>query len=585
MRIAAHGLITDAGGSGAGAFTLLLSTLLEHGHDVTFYGVPRFTEPRSLVRFPRYRYVPMHVEAIQPFWRLALPFKSRYPAALMANVAHIAYQKRAIREIERAPAHERADFVPCLDAVNLWRSRLPIVSWPQSPPQTEWAALRKPHLRHEVVRTSGRRHLLAVESFYAYRWAQARLTMGFSDAMLCASRWSLEQWQSFGLDPARARALAYPVDIDSFREVPPPGSSPDRRIRFLWLGRAVPRKRLDLFLESVSRLRARHDDVEGLLVGRLDADPAAAPLLARYANAPGIHVEPSVPHSAVPALFARADVLVQPSESENFGFSVAEALAAGRPVVVGPTNGTLDYAGAAAFAFDRYDASALTEALGRAREAVLGDGARVARLAREAAHLHFDPRRVATAVCGNRRAGSRPEGSAYGERQIADEALHAVRLTHASQHEQRLPRERQRAAVRERERSVEALEQHARIARELQQRHGHERKQAAHRIHRRRSLAKQPALREPAIAVGAERRVRQSPGARIGGTRGIQAKKAGFHEVVGDALPVAGDESLYVAADDALPHVGTGIVAREGVHGLTPSRHRAAPGLPRERRE
>ncbi len=399
MRIAAHGMITDVGGSGAGAFTLLLATLLEQGHDVTFYGVPRFTEPKSLSRFPRYRYVPMHVEALRPLWLTAWRIKGRYPSAVVSSAAHVLYQQRAIREMERAPAEERADFVLCLDAVNLWRSKLPVLSWPQSPPQTEWAALRKPHIRREVLGASGRSHLLAVEAFYAYRWAQARLTMSHSDVIACASRWSLEHWLRFGLDPARARTIAYPIDVASFAKVPLPGSSPERRVRFLWLGRAIPRKRLDLFLEGVSLLRARHDDVEALLVGRLDADPAARPLLARYAANPSIHVEPGVPRSAVPELFARADVLVQPSENENFGFSVAEALSAGRPIVAGPTNGTLDYAGDAAFPFERYDAAAVAEALGRARRAVLDDGERIARLGREAAHRHFDPVGVAARVC------------------------------------------------------------------------------------------------------------------------------------------------------------------------------------------
>jgi glycosyltransferase involved in cell wall biosynthesis len=37
------------------------------------------------------------------------------------------------------------------------------------------------------------------------------------------------------------------------------------------------------------------------------------------------------------------DVLVQPSDEENFGSSVAEALACGVPAIVGATNGTGDY--------------------------------------------------------------------------------------------------------------------------------------------------------------------------------------------------------------------------------------------------
>jgi len=42
-------------------------------------------------------------------------------------------------------------------------------------------------------------------------------------------------------------------------------------------------------------------------------------------------------------MLAEVDVIAQPSEEENFGSSVAEALACGVPVIVGATNGTGDY--------------------------------------------------------------------------------------------------------------------------------------------------------------------------------------------------------------------------------------------------
>jgi glycosyltransferase involved in cell wall biosynthesis len=52
---------------------------------------------------------------------------------------------------------------------------------------------------------------------------------------------------------------------------------------------------------------------------------------------------PHAPREEVRTLLQEAAALVQPSEEENFGSSVAEALACGTPVVVGPTNGTGDY--------------------------------------------------------------------------------------------------------------------------------------------------------------------------------------------------------------------------------------------------
>jgi glycosyltransferase involved in cell wall biosynthesis len=104
----------------------------------------------------------------------------------------------------------------------------------------------------------------------------------------------------------------------------------------------------------------------------------------------------------VPELFADVEVLVQPSQNENFGFSVAEALAAGRAVVLGPTNGTADFAGAAGLLFDAYTPVAVAEALGRAFAAVRERGPELSAAARKSAREHFALGRVTDrflAVC------------------------------------------------------------------------------------------------------------------------------------------------------------------------------------------
>lgn len=387
MRIAAHGLISDGGGSGAGAFTVLLGSLLEQGHAVSFYGVPRFTEPRSLGRFPAYRYVPLHVPEIGSVYRLTRSLPIQYPHAVVSVIAHAAYQHQAIRKMEAEPAATRPDVVLCLDALNIWRSRLPVLSWPQSPPQTEWEALRSPRTAVAVAKASGPVYLAAVNAFYAYRYLQARATLRTSDALIISSRWSSERWVRFGLSRDRVLSLPYPLDLESFAGVEPrPEGAP---VTFLWLGRAVPRKRLDLFLDGFRRLRRRAPNARALLVGNLENDPAARRLLAAHHDLPGIELRGAVPRSEVGRIFAEADIVVQPSENENFGFTVAESLAAGRPVVIGPTNGTADYPGEAGFRFERYDADSVADAMDRARLAVETDRSRVSKAARRAAREHF----------------------------------------------------------------------------------------------------------------------------------------------------------------------------------------------------
>jgi glycosyltransferase involved in cell wall biosynthesis len=390
MRIAVHGVVAENAGSGAGAFAVLLRGLLDAGDEVHFYGVPAFTRPVSLETHPRFRFVPLRIQPIRQLYRGIRALRNDYLLAGMSQVSLLAYQRDAVRRMERAT--DPYDFVLCLDAVNLWRSTLPVLSWPQSPPQTEWAALRKAPIARAFIENVGRAHASAVQAFYAFRWVEARLALRSSDIMLCASAWSEREWVRFGLEPERAARIAYPVSAVAFGDVPPPGGDRERTT-FLWLGRAAPRKRLDLFLEAFERVRARHADAHALVIGNLN-DPTSKRLLERYQNLPGLSLRPPVPRVEISPVFAQADVLVQPSENENFGFAVAEALGAGRPVVLGPTNGTADYGASAVFAFDRYDPDAVAGAMLRARESVRSNGPTVARFARSAAGEHFAPERV-----------------------------------------------------------------------------------------------------------------------------------------------------------------------------------------------
>ena len=392
MRLAVFGMLADGVGSGAGTFPVLLGELLERGHSVDFFGVPGFTEPRSLERHDRYTYVGMRLETLERWWWRASEWKTPYPLSVISQLAALGFQRQAVQRIEAR--RERYDLIFCTDAQAFWHSSLPVISWPQSPPQTEGAALRARAIRKQALAASGVGSYAGVQAFYAYRWLAARAAARHSDVYLCGSDWALGEWQRFGVEPGRLRSMPYLVDLAPLAGVPPlePGSS--RPVTFLWLGRATPRKRLDLFVEGFVRLRQRRPNVRARLVGRLEADPFARRILEPYAGDPGLSVEAPVPRADVPKLFAEIDVLVQPSENENFGFSIAEALAAGRPIIAGPTNGTLEYAGSAGFGLDAYRVDAVADAMERALVAVAERGPALSEDARDAARRHFEPASV-----------------------------------------------------------------------------------------------------------------------------------------------------------------------------------------------
>jgi glycosyltransferase involved in cell wall biosynthesis len=381
LRLAVYGVLSESAGSSAGAYPVLMAELLERGHRVEFFGNPSYVRPRALERFPNYRFHPLHLETMERLWYKAEAFETA--RALVSQLGIAAYQREAVRRIERASEEEPFDLILCTDMQPLWSAKLPLVGWPQGPPHTEGAALRSAELARLAVKSLGARHYLAVQAFYAYRMLTGRLALGAADTMLCGSRWAGNEWKRFGVEPARVRPIPYPVDTAAYSHVP--ALEPKATTTFLWLGRSVPRKRLDLFVEGFELLRRRHPNVRARIVGDVLAHPFGRAAFEGRAPIPELSIEGAVARERVPGLFAEVDVLVQPSQNENFGFSLAEALAAGRPVVAGPTNGTFEYAAQGGFGFSEYNAESVASAMERAMLAVAHQGPELSRRAREAA--------------------------------------------------------------------------------------------------------------------------------------------------------------------------------------------------------
>jgi glycosyltransferase involved in cell wall biosynthesis len=108
-------------------------------------------------------------------------------------------------------------------------------------------------------------------------------------------------------------------------------------LRLLFLSRLHPKKGLPLVLEALALARARSDvqlsltvagGGDGAYVGELRA------LAARLGVADLVYWTGHVEGAAKSALLAGADLFVLPSAQENFGIAVAEAMAAGLPVLV-----------------------------------------------------------------------------------------------------------------------------------------------------------------------------------------------------------------------------------------------------------
>lgn len=164
-------------------------------------------------------------------------------------------------------------------------------------------------------------------------------------------------------------------------------------LQLLTLGRLAPKKRVDLAIRAVAALHAREVPVRLTVAGGGPERGA----LSRLAQELGVEDEVAfigeVSGTAKKSAYLSADLFVLPSEDENFGIVIAEALAHGLPVIASTNVEAANIAGAgAARLLDHLDEEAIAIA---AIELSTHDRRDLSTSARSAAEAHFDWDRVA----------------------------------------------------------------------------------------------------------------------------------------------------------------------------------------------
>lgn len=147
-------------------------------------------------------------------------------------------------------------------------------------------------------------------------------------------------WQRYGLRASQEAWWPQWIDYDHFATARTLRQNQRGELRakfgalaeptLLYVGRLVPRKRVDLLCEALLRSGAP----AGLLIA--GSGPSEAPLRARYQAALGTRVRwlGAIQPADLPALYAAADALVLPSGStEPWGMVLVEAACAGLPLV------------------------------------------------------------------------------------------------------------------------------------------------------------------------------------------------------------------------------------------------------------
>lgn len=385
MRICAYGWISRDAGSVASAGFFTLEGLLNQGVEIDLLANPNHVADPEF-QSPTFRYLP-----VQTSWEEVVKRSLPWQIARLADpILHRRWGKLLAERASASHAERAYDVLLGLGTAPPFTiAGVPSVAWLQASPQTELEAIRS--LKSEIIASHGRLYYYGLVLHYATSIPFERATLRKFEALIVGSEWSKSKLVDFGIAQDRVDALPYPIDLARFALAPQPRDSAGLAV--LCLGRMDPRKRVELLLDAFPIVLRAFPHSRLHIVGR---EGYGRGIAERASLLPYVTYSDHVPQRSVPGLLRDAAVVVQPSINENFGSTVAEALAVGTPVVVGATNGTADYLPDSSAIFANGTPESLAEAIIAVLRGALRDRGAVAAQSRAAAERLFSTEQAAS---------------------------------------------------------------------------------------------------------------------------------------------------------------------------------------------
>ena len=171
-----------------------------------------------------------------------------------------------------------------------------------------------------------------------------------------------------GLNPEAIQVI-YPGVAEVFFE-PTAATISAARLKYglqrpyaLYVGTVEPRKNLPLLLDAWQTLPGWLHEQFDLVVAGPEGWHSTATLARLRAPEPGVHYLGYIPEPDLPGVTAGATAFVYPSLYEGFGFPVAQAMAAGVPVITSDLSSLPEVTGGAARLIDPHSPAELRAAL------------------------------------------------------------------------------------------------------------------------------------------------------------------------------------------------------------------------------
>lgn len=114
---------------------------------------------------------------------------------------------------------------------------------------------------------------------------------------------------------------------------PPPDKQPGS-LKLSFVGRSHPIKNLDFLLQVLSEVKASIELTAVLMAEDEDYEATCRAKALTLAPHHQVHFKRDIPHEEISEILRASHIFVLPTKGENFGHSIFEALAAGRPVMI-----------------------------------------------------------------------------------------------------------------------------------------------------------------------------------------------------------------------------------------------------------
>jgi glycosyltransferase involved in cell wall biosynthesis len=202
-------------------------------------------------------------------------------------------------------------------------------------PEVHAAGELRWHVRERALARAceGLARRLAVRAWFAARAILQRAQVGHADSFICPSnRFAALLARDYHIPRERCHVVPNPIDLVRFAPAARGSRTTTSPIEILFVSRISVRKGVDAVVDLSHRLSDLAGTVRLVIVGGHSLFSDYRPLLDDLNTDVATYLGPA-PAVALRDLYARSDMLIQPSRYEPFALTVAEALASGLPVV------------------------------------------------------------------------------------------------------------------------------------------------------------------------------------------------------------------------------------------------------------